>query len=737
MTPISNGTATREILWNVSSVSDQVLLYSLFFLSMVICAWGIWSRIRVWAAGSADDSRLKNWPARFGIIWDYVLKQRGVNRRRTPRVFHTLILWGFLVLLFTTTMVFIDHDLGIRIYEGKFYLAVTVLSDLFGVALFIGVLLAYHRRYIRKPDLIHNTPSDLLMLVLLGLLVIQGYLLEGLRIKATQDPWAIYSPVGLLFSKFFWGLSLDSLRALHYGTWWFHAVTVFVFFAILPYTKFLHIVSSSANLFFRELEKPKGAIKYPGDIEKLLEAAAEDGAPEFKVGAHSISDLSWKQLLDLDACTSCGRCQSVCPAYNSGKILSPKWLILDTRDHMLKLHAEQKFGLAGNKNPLDTLDRFLVKNLMLSSSSTTVNGSGHTERAKNELVQNSAAKAIGVNVGDALAGEVLDENVFWSCTSCRACMETCPVGIEHLDYIFDARRSMALMQGNIPQEAQSSLRAIETRGNPFGKAEARAEWMEGLNVPILEAGAEVDVLYWVGCVSAYDKRKQRIARSLVKILNESGLKWGILGSKENCTGDPARRLGEENLFQTMAKKNIELLSTVKFKTMVANCPHCFNTLKNEYPQVAENFIKSDVRIVHHSHFIQELLEQKKLTLKKTFDGNITFHDPCYLTRYNDTVEEPREILVQLGGGKALREMKDSKKNNLCCGAGGGHFWFDMKVGERINVRRVDQAAETGADTIATGCPFCMQMMEDGVKMTDREETLKVRDIAELVADALG
>lgn len=734
---MNNQIASREIYWNLSAPINQFLMYGLFAISAVICGWGFYRRIQLWSAGKKDDLRLKNFPKRFLLAIKYVLFQKKVNQKKEVRLFHTLILWGFLVLLFTTTMVFIQQDLGIAIYKGEFYLAVTLLSDIFGFGLLLGLGIAFHTRYIEKPDRLHNTPSDLMMLSLLTLLVVQGFALEAIRIKVTQDPWAWASPVGYTFSLFFWGLSDNALKTLHFITWWFHTITVFGFFALLPYSKLMHILASSANLFFMDIDKAKGSLKYIGDIEEVMTRAMESDE-ELSLGVSSIKDLTWKQRLDLDACTSCGRCQEVCPAYNSGKMLSPKWLILDTRDHMLGLRTKEtnsaiKTSFQAITNILDKIDNYLLKNLLLVPSGRDNSASFPYQRAKNPLVQNSVIALAG-SEEDLLAGGVINSDVFWACTTCRACMEVCPVGIEHVDLITDVRRSMALMQGEIPSEAQTSLRAIETRGNPFGPAESRADWAKDLKVPLLSEGDKVEILYWVGCVSAYDKRKQEIARSMVKILNASGLSWGMLGSKENCTGDPARRLGEENLFQQSAKKNIELLSKISFGTMVANCPHCFNTFKNEYPDVG-SFAK-DVKIVHHSHLIKELIAKDKLKLTKDFDKSVTFHDPCYLGRYNDTYEEPREVLIQLGGKAKLKEMKDSKNTAMCCGAGGGHFWMDMKVGERVNVQRVDQVAETGAEIVATGCPFCMQMLEDGIKLTEREDKIAVKDIAELVASAL-
>jgi Fe-S oxidoreductase/nitrate reductase gamma subunit len=705
-------------------------MYSIFALSMVICTWGLWRRVELWSLGRPDDGRFKDTKRRLKIAWEQIFKQRKTNAEKEPALFHSLIYIGFLALLFTTTMVAIDHDLGIHIYNGKYYLAITLLSDILGVCYLAGVLIAFHRRYIVAPDRLHNTNADFFFLFVLAALAVQGYILEGLRIYVTDDPWRVYSPVGNFVAKLSWFLSIESAKWLHFVTWWIHSLTVFVGIALLPYSKLFHLVASSANLFFQELDKPKGAMKNPGDIEVLMTEAMEKEDGEFKVGVSNALDLTWKQRMEVDTCTSCGRCQDVCPAYNSGKMLSPKWMILDTRDHLLRLSEKDlnREKKSFRKNfplfrLLDQIDATLLELLILPSN---------FKRANNLLVQNEARLNVGGSEEEKLGGEVLNTDVYWSCTTCRACVEVCPVGIEHVDMITDVRRALALMEGDIPQEAQPILKAIETRGNPLGPREERVDWSKGLDVKILNEGDEVEVLYWVGCISAYDKRKQSIARSMVKILNASKMSWGILGERECCTGDPARRIGEENLFQTMVKQNTPTLKSVKFKTLVANCPHCFNSLKNEYPQFSGEW---DFEVIHHTHFVNKLLATKVIVPTNTKDLNITFHDPCYLGRYNDTYDEPRETLVQIGGRKP-KEMSMNRERGLCCGAGGGHYWFDMKVGERVNVKRVDQAAETNADVIATGCPFCLQMMEDGVKLTGREESLVVRDIAELVADSL-
>ncbi|HMO17272.1 MAG TPA: heterodisulfide reductase-related iron-sulfur binding cluster [Oligoflexia bacterium] len=732
--------ASRPIYWNLPSVYNQVVLYALFLISIVIFINGIICRYQLWSSGKGSKRSLRLTLERLYYFLLNAGFQKKVNRERKAGLFHSMIVLGFFVLLATTTAVFLSYDFGIDVYSGVPYLALTLASDLFGLLFLIGIGLAYKRRYIEKPDKLHSNRGDRFMLSLLGYLIIQGFLLEGLRIHATIDPWAHYSFVGLMVSKFFWSLSPESTSVLHFIVWWIHAVSFFLFLSLLPYTKFFHIISSSLNLFFLELDKPKGSLRSPGDLEKILESAMEEGADEFSIGVGSIADLDWKSRLDLDACTSCGRCQDVCPAYNSGKILSPKWLILDTRDHMLSLHKDGKLD-GVNKAPsvltpvfdaLAKIDSLLLEVFLLNESPSIY--PDRYRRTDRVLPQSSPKDALGKNPEALLAGEVMDEEVFWSCTTCRACMEVCPVGIEHVDLIVETRRNMLLMHGSVPAEAQPILRAIESQGTPIGNSEERSDWTKGLDIRFLNAGDSVDILYWVGCISAFDKRKQDIAKSMVKILNASHLSWGMLGNLERCTGDPARRLGDENTFQQSAKTNITTFKTLSFKKIVTHCPHCFNTIKNEYPDFGSIGISPE-NVIHHSSFLKELIEDGTISIHPENKGLITFHDPCYLGRYNDIYEEPRDALVQIGFSR-VKEMESNKQKSMCCGAGGGHYWFDMKVGERVNVQRVDQAVETGSDTIASSCPFCMQMLEDGIKLTNREETLKVRDIAELVAESL-
>lgn len=731
--------ASREIMWNVSSLTNVVAMYSIFAIASVIGLVGLLRHFEIWAAGKNDATRAYHWSNGLRHMFSWGLMQRGTVREPKAAVGHTLIYLGFLVLTFTTTMVMVDHDLGIPIYQGNFYLIVTLLSDLFGLGLLIGLALMAKRRYLDSPDQLHNRPADAIFLITLVLLVIQGFCLEGLRIHVTNDPWATWSPVGLVFAKFFWFLSDSASRTLHFLIWWWHALTVFVFVALFPYTKFLHLFASSINLFFGRSSSPKGQLPFPGDLEKMMETQ-----DDFNIGLQSIGDYSWKHLLDLDACTSCGRCQNVCPAYQTGKPLSPKWLILDTRNHMLALHAQNKFQSALKLVPkfLKAIDQWLQKSVFFPGTGLRADPvtSGYTNsgsyRGSNIAIHDTSLK-IGADFNDRIAGDVLSQDVFWSCTTCMACVEACPVGINHVDQIVENRRNMVLMHGEIPSEAQATLRALENRANPYGPAEDRANWLAELDVPILKPGDSVDYLYWVGCVSAFDPRKQKIARALVEIMKRAGLSFGVLGNLEGCSGDPARRLGEENLFQMLAKTNIATLQSVSFQYLVANCPHCFNTIKNEYPQFGNLQNGLQAKIIHHSQLLKRLLEQEKIKLRdQTQQESFTIHDPCYLARYNDEVDAPRASLSKVRSLKIV-EMEASGKKGLCCGAGGGHFWMDLKQGERVNVIRTEQAVQTGASNIATACPFCLQMLEDGIKLTGREASHQVKDLAEVIYENLA
>ena len=729
--------ATREIMWNLNTLPNVIGLYGLLLVALVIGVNGVIRRVELWSSGQPSPEHSGHWLYRLDDLIQYGFFHKKVARSSSngSAMAHLLVYLGFLVLFFTTTMVFIHHDLGIEIYKGQFYLYVTMFSDIFGLLMLAVILFFGYRRFIEHADAVHNSWNSIFILAMLALLVVQGFLLEGLRIHATDDPWALYSPIGWLVAKSLWFLPEAQAKLAHYGTWWFHTLTVYAFVALFPYTKFFHMLTSPLNLFFARTVRPKGALPFIGDLEKMMESGEE-----LSLGLGTIKDYTWKNLLDLDACTECGRCQEVCPAYISGKPLSPKWVILDTRNHAFALHA--KGELLNSKLPLAAraLDSSLSQGVLLPFNNLRADGEGYIAdgsfRATNPLVQN-ASRTLGATASATIAGDVMDPSVFWSCTTCMACVQACPVGINQVDQIIGNRRHMTMMQGQLPQEAQATLRSLESRANPYGPPEDRTKWLDGLGVKLLQPGDAVDYLYWVGCVSAFDPSKQKIAKALVTIMQQANLSFGVLGSMEGCSGDPARRLGEENLFQTLAKQNIATLKSVSFKYLVANCPHCFNTIKNEYPQFGNLGDGLQPEIIHHSVLLKKLLAEDKLTLKDGGMKDVTFHDPCYLGRYNDEYDAPRDSLKAIKGLKII-EMERSREKGLCCGAGGGHFWMDLKIGggERINSIRAAEAAATGASTVATGCPFCMQMMEDGVKLTNNAHKIDVRDLAEIIVERL-
>lgn len=698
-----NTEATREVFWNLSHPANAVVMYLFFAVSLVIFGYGLYSRFQFWKAG---ESRLTpSFPSIAELFTGFVelASQRRTSRAKPAGTYHKLVLLGFLSLLAITTAVFLDYDLGIPVFRGNSYLFLTLFADVFGAVFFFALLMFLKRRSDSTNTHLTTSPGDRYFIYALLLMLVQGFLLEALRIASIEDPWAVWSPVGLLLSYIFWPLELQAKEVLHFGIWWFHAITFFFAFAITPYTKAFHIISSSFCLI---TSKPSSAtpVSHQGDVQQMFEQALESGDENISFGVRSLSDTTWRHRLEFDGCTACGRCQEVCPAWLSGKSLSPKLLMV-----AMKRYSDRLSG--------DAVDVKIREAL----------SSDYESKDKREEAYFKPLD--GLTSSDSkICGDLIDEDVFWSCTTCRACVEACPVGINHVDFIVDVRRSETLIEAATPREAQTMLRILETKSSPFVTADERLSWTDGIKVPILEEGDEVEILYWVGCISNSDKRKQSIARSIAKILNESGRSWGILGKHECCTGDPARRLGDEMQFQAFCNQNVETFGKYKFERILANCPHCLNSLGNEYSYLR------DLQVVHHTELIKELIETGEIRVDKNISSEVTYHDPCYLGRYSSVINEPREVLVQIGG--VTREMESTGRSGLCCGAGGGHFWMDDKTGERVNVMRVEQALATKADSLVTSCPFCLHMLEDATKLIDGGEELEVRDIAELVSERL-
>jgi Fe-S oxidoreductase len=458
------------------------------------------------------------------------------------------------------------------------------------------------------------------------------------------------------------------------GAWWAHVVAILAFAVYLPRTKHLHIVTTLPNVYFRS-SRPRGALQMIDDIEN-----------KETFGAANIRDFSGKQLLDGYTCTECGRCSDNCPALATGKTLDPQKIVLDIRDQLLR---------EGPK-------------LLADAKAETTPPAHWVETKPDEL---------------------------WACTTCAACVEACPVTIEHIDKIVDMRRSLTLMEGAAPAEAQRAMTNIERAGNPWGEArESRGDWAQGLEIPTLADKPDAEYLYFVGCAASYDRRNQRVARALATILKSAGVSFAILGAAETCNGDPARRMGNEYLYQLQAQQNIETLSAAKVKKVITSCPHCFNTIANEYPQLGGNY-----EVVHALPLVKQLLDEKKITLS---DGaaaeTVAYHDPCYLGRHNGIYDAPRDVLDAVPGVTRAEIAPHNRERGFCCGAGGGRMWMEEKMGQRVNHRRVDQllATKSGATKVASGCPYCLIMLEEGVGAKGVQESIKPVDVLELVAARL-
>jgi Fe-S oxidoreductase len=606
-----------------------------------------------------------------------VLGQRRLLRRLVPGLVHAFIFWGFLVLLPTIliAMVFaVDREpslpsgspLGWLAGQGWF----AFLVDVFATLVLAGVLGALWIRKVQRPPRFegsHLREADVILGLIAGI-VTTLLLWHASRIALGLNEWpATWSPVSNTLSNVFPDGSVT--RVLERVFVWAHVLLILCFLAYLPRSKHLHILTAAANVFF-------GRTRARGRLEPLRFDA---GLPEteLRFGAGTVADMTWKQMVDTMSCTECGRCQDVCPAWATGKALSPKLLIMGLRD---QLFAEGPKLAAGTPS--------------------------------SELLP--------------LVPHAATDEVVWDCVTCGACIQECPVSIEHVDHIVDLRRHLVMVESRFPTESEPMLRDVERASNPWGKPQSeRAAWAEGLGVRVLQPGdPPPELLYWVGCAASFDERARTGAESTARLLLAAGVDFAILGPREACTGDPARRMGNEYVFQAFADQNIATLNDAGVTKVVASCPHCFNTLANEYPDFGGRY-----DVVHHTELLADLVRARRLS-PAAGGRAITYHDSCYLARHNDVRMQPRELVAAVGEPV---EMRRSGVRTFCCGAGGAHMWMEERGG-RINAERVREAAETGAETLAVACPFCTVMLDDGVRETGRE--LRVADVATLLAEAL-
>ena len=625
---------------------------------------------------------IKNWNA--GLI-AFISQKTLFKTRPVVGFIHALVAWGFTLYLlvniidvlygFIPNFKFLPNSITGDIYR--------LFVDTFSILVLLGVFYFLARRFIIQEDRL--TIKDPVLLsdrakagmkfdsFIVGAFIIihigSRFLSASFEIAIHGADWS--QPAANIVATLWSTLSPNTLTIAEHVTWWLALGLILLFLPYFPYSKHAHLFMGPLNIMASEKRRSMAAIETIDFEDEELD----------QFGAAQIQHLPQTQLLDGYACIQCSRCQDACPAYETGKELSP--------------------------SALEINKRYFIND-------------------------NISAIANGESIDKALTDWMLTEEAAWSCTTCGYCVEVCPVGNEPMIDILRARQNLVMMESNFPQDAVETFEKMENYGNPWGLSpQDRENWMDGLDVPLMREKKNTEVLYWAGCSGAYDSRGREISQSVAKILNEANVDYACLGNEETCTGDSARRIGNEYLFQTMAEQNKETFEQYNFKKIVTQCPHCFTTLKNDY---AEMGIELDV--VHHSQYIDELINEKKIVPKPYLDEDITFHDPCYLGRHNGEYDAPRKVLQSVLKEGSIKEMEQSKSDSFCCGAGGGNMWYEIKTGERINQHRVNQAVDTEAKTIAAACNFCNIMLEDGVKTTGNEENIRVVDIAEMVSKGL-
>ncbi len=676
----------RVVFVNIPS-AWKLVFYTVLPILFVYGAVVFSQRVRNWERGGPDDRsttrrnlrrRLEDF--RAGVYMQTLLRDPAAG------VMHSLIYFNFLILLAVTTVLEINHQLpeGAKFLHGDVYRAYALIGDVAGGLFLLGVIWAIVRRYVQRPYRIRikSKPEHAVILGTFLAIGVTGFGVEAFRIALEGQPsYEKWSVIGYPLSTLVEGSG--SLAGWHQGWWIAHVASFLVFLLILPVTMLRHMFTSPLNMYLRDRERPKGAMKA---MPNLMETELET------FGASTVEDFTWKQLLDTDACTMCGRCTSVCPAHATGKPLDPREIVLKTGEVM-----------AATGTP-------------------------------------PVSPPIGVDPEITLSADSLFERItpeeIWACTSCKACDEICPVNIEILDKILDMRRYLSLMESNFPTELGTAYRSMENSGNPWGMSQSdRAAWaakVEG--VPIVEPGDAFDheFLYWVGCAGSFDDKNQKVSVAMAKLMQRAGIDFAILGPSENCTGDPARRSGNEYIFQMLAMQNIESLNGMGVRKIVTQCPHCFNTLQNEYPQLGGNY-----EVVHHSQFLEWLIAEGHLDMSGArLEERVVYHDSCYLGRHNDIYQSPRKVIGSLGGIEVVEAGRNGTKG-MCCGAGGARMWMEETIGKKVNDERSQELIATGASRIAVACPFCYIMIDDGTKAAGKEEDeVRVADISMHLLEAL-
>ncbi len=691
--------AIREFLPFLGPMT-AIIMYVFLLVTVLVIGYGIKKRldrygISLRGIGAAFG---KAWQehgrARLQAVVSFGLLQRKLVRRPYAGVFHWCIYGSMLLLTLGTILVAFQQDVLARfsmapiLYNGS-YFAFEAIMDTGAGLLVLGLLLAAGRRLFAKPAELENTAEAFSVLALLLFIALSGLVIEGMRLYLKPVSWAGYSYLGNLLAAGFSAMGLEraALQSAYGVLWWVHVGAAFGFLALLPFTKLYHILAIPVHLFFLDPIRPKSKLSLPFKLEDMAEE--DENAPEPTIGIRTIGELDWNRRLALDACVNCGRCESVCPANAAGRMLSPRRLIQ---------------GLAGE------------------------------QRREMPLVQLShpaAAAASDAPAESLFTQGVVTKEVTWSCTNCSACMEECPAGIQHVEFVLDLRRHL-LAEGDMDEKQAALLEAVERNGNPYGlPSYSRNEWLIEKGVPTLDENPDADIVYWIGCAGAYDSRAQQTILAVIRLLQAAHVSFAIL-AEEKCCGEAVKRLGEEGRFQLLAMENISMLEMYADKTFLTSCPHCYNTLKYEYHDFG-----LELKVMHHTELLAKLLAEGRLSLAAGAPCRMVYHDPCNLGRLNGIYDAPRTVLRAVPG-LTLAEAARTRDKSFCCGAGGGNAWYNVPEKEKISSLRLRELQAAGApETVVVACPYCLSMFEDAVKTEGMEEKLQIRDIAEVLAKHLS
>jgi Fe-S oxidoreductase len=730
---------------------------------VLLFAWTAWQRLRLLESGApVAGNPFDRVGQRLALVWRLAVVQTRMRDYFWAGVAHQLIFLGFVVLLVRTLILWgrgfsPDFNLFVLGPEGLFGVPVgaayNFLKDIFAVLVLAGAAVFVYYRIIHKQRRMTLSGEGLLILGIIMMMMLADISYDGASLALSarfaeecgestgawcdsartiiaplganampELTWQVVEPAGSAAALLLSPLATGALVVVAHAGFWLHSSLVLIFLNLLPRSKHFHVITAFPNVFFSNMD-PVGRLppvaKSTEELMSKVEKAMEDAdASEAAVGYSRVEHFTWKHFLDFYTCTECGRCSDQCPATQTGKLLSPKHFTLDLRNN-LYARAES-----------------LTHSRQVKAAGDQTSGSeGHNDQGEAAEATNGAPAIRDVTLLDLVPG-IIKPEVLWACTTCRACEERCPVNISYVDKIVQMRRHLVVMKGEFPQELNKPFEGMEVNGNPWNLSrQDRTTWAEGLDVPLASQKPTAEVLYWVGCAASYDQRAKKIARATAQLLKQAGVDFAILGNEETCTGDPARRAGNEYLFSMLAEANVATLNAYQEqgkKKILTTCPHCFNTLLNEYPDFGGKY-----EVIHHTDFLLGLVAEGRLVPDRPVKGRVTYHDSCYLGRYNGVYDSPREILSRIPGVELVEPEYWTKSKGLCCGAGGAQMFMEEQTKDRVNVKRTLQLVDTGATTVASACPFCMTMLTDGLKATDKDQEIRQLDVVELLAESCG